>query len=122
MSKTTPKIVIRGLNKSFGPNRVLRDLNLDIEEGRSLVVIGGSGTGKSVLLRCMLGLLQPDSGSIEIDGVDITRASAHKREMLTRQIGMLFQGAALFDSLNIWQNVAFRILYGQDSGLSLIHI
>ena len=116
MKNSTPKIVIRGLNKSFGSNKVLRDLNLEIEEGRSLVIIGGSGTGKSVLLRCMLGLLQPDSGSIEIDGVDITRVSSHKRELLTRQIGMLFQGAALFDSLNIWRNVAFRILYGQDGG------
>jgi len=100
------KIVIRGLEKSFGNHAVLRGIDLDIEEGRSLVVIGGSGTGKSVLLRCILGLMQPDAGAIEIDGVDITRVSAMKREKLTQQIGMLFQGAALFDSLNVWQNVA----------------
>ena len=109
---STPKIVIRGLEKSFGDHGVLRGVDLDIGEGTSLVVIGGSGTGKSVLLRCILGLLTPDAGSIEIDGVDITRVSPMKREKLTQQIGMLFQGAALFDSLNVWQNVAFRLLYG----------
>ena len=110
--ETTPKIKIRGLEKAFGSKGVLRGVDLDIDEGTSLVVIGGSGTGKSVLLRCILGLLTPDAGSIEIDGVDITRVSPMKREKLTQQIGMLFQGAALFDSLNVWQNVAFRLLYG----------
>jgi len=113
MSEKSPKIKIRGLSKSFGGKKVLQGLDLNVDEGQSLVVIGGSGTGKSVLLKCILGLIQPDAGSIEIDGVDITRVSAGKREKLTRQIGMLFQGAALFDSLNVWENVAFQILYGR---------
>jgi phospholipid/cholesterol/gamma-HCH transport system ATP-binding protein len=106
------KIEIRGLTKSFGDKQVLRGVDLDIEQGRSLVIIGGSGTGKSVLLRCILGLIKPDGGSISIDGKDITRMSEDGRARLTRQIGMLFQGAALFDSLRNWENVAFRLIYG----------
>ncbi len=112
MGETNVKIRIRGLKKSFGAKKVLQGVDLDLTEGQSLVVIGGSGSGKSVLLKCILGLMQPDAGSIEIDGVNLARASDRKRKALTRQIGMLFQGAALFDSLKIWENVAFRILYG----------
>jgi phospholipid/cholesterol/gamma-HCH transport system ATP-binding protein len=107
------KIAIRGLQKSFGAKRVLKGLDLEVDAGRSLVVIGGSGTGKSVLLRCILGLLAADAGAIEIDGVDVLSAGAGSRAERTRQIGMLFQGAALFDSLKVWENVAFRLLYAQ---------
>lgn len=106
------KIAIKGLRKSFGGKAVLRGVDLDIEEGKSLVVIGGSGTGKSVLLKCVLGLIKPDAGVIEIDGVDILKLSDHERSKRTRQIGMLFQAAALFDSLKVWENVSFRVVYG----------
>ncbi|MEM9170264.1 MAG: ATP-binding cassette domain-containing protein [Pseudomonadota bacterium] len=107
------KISIRGLRKSFGDKAVMNGLDLDVAEGESLVVIGRSGVGKSVLLKCVLGLMAPNAGSIEIDGVNIVSAGAGKRKQATRQIGMLFQGAALFDSLNIWRNVAFRLLNGE---------
>lgn len=107
------KIRIRGLKKRFGPKRVLDGVDLDVEAGRSLVIIGGSGTGKSVLIKCVLGILEPDEGSIEIDGVEVsggrTRAARAKRA----ECGMLFQGGALFDSLRIWENVAFRLLYAE---------
>lgn len=113
MTGATPKISIRGLKKSFGRKEVLRGVDLDINEGSSLVVIGGSGTGKSVLLKCILCLMQPDSGDILIDGVNILKLSAFEREKRTRAIGMLFQGAALFDSLKVWENIGFRLLYGE---------
>lgn len=108
-----PKISIRGLTKSFGDKLVLRNLDLDVAEGKSLVVIGGSGSGKSVLLKCILGIVRPDAGSIKIDGVDILKMSDFDRMRRTRQIGMLFQASALFDSLNVWENVGFRLLYGE---------
>lgn len=107
------KISLSGLEKSFGAKLVLRGLDLDIGEGRSLVLMGLSGSGKSVLLKCILGLIQPDKGAIEIDGADILRASARERAKRTRQIGMLFQGSALFDSLKVWENVAFRLIYSE---------
>ena len=107
------KISVRALEKSFGEKRVLRGLDLDLDEGRSLVVIGGSGTGKSVLLRCILGLMPADRGAIEIDGADVLALSETERARRRRQIGMLFQAAALFDSLKVWENVAFRLLYGE---------
>lgn len=110
MTDPNIKISLRGVTKSFGSNHVLRGVNLDVPEGKSLVVIGGSGTGKSVLLKCILGLLAVDAGSIEIDGQDTTHLSTRGREKLASQFGMLFQGAALFDSLRIWENVAFRLL------------
>jgi phospholipid/cholesterol/gamma-HCH transport system ATP-binding protein len=106
----TPKIRIRELRKSFGPKVVLNGIDLDVADGESLVVIGGSGTGKSVLLKCVLGLLRPDSGSIQIDGQELTRLSRREREETMQKFGMLFQGAALFDSLPVWENVAFRLL------------
>ncbi|MDZ7628508.1 MAG: ATP-binding cassette domain-containing protein [Parvularculaceae bacterium] len=112
MTGATPKISIRGLKKSFGQKEVLRGVDLDLGAGTSLVIIGGSGTGKSVLLKCVLGILPADSGEILIDGVNILKASQAERERLTRQIGMLFQGAALFDSLKVWENVAFRLIHG----------
>lgn len=113
------KISIRGLTKSFGAKQVLRGVDLDIDDGKSLVVIGGSGSGKSVLLKCILGILRPDAGVIEIDGVDILKLSEFERAKRTRQIGMLFQGSALFDSLNVWENVSFRLLYGEGKGRRL---
>ncbi|MGI9436518.1 MAG: ABC transporter ATP-binding protein [Geminicoccaceae bacterium] len=109
-TKTVPKIKIRGLTKSFGSKHVLRGIDLDVGKGESVVVIGGSGTGKSVLLKCILGLLDPDSGTIEIDGREVTGLSRHEREKIMHKFGMLFQGAALFDSLPVWENVAFGML------------
>lgn len=108
----TPKIRIRNLSKSFGSNHVLRNISMDVETGTSFVVIGGSGSGKSVLLRCILGLMTPDSGSIEIDGQNIFELSSTQRTQKLQQMGMLFQNAALFDSLSVWENVAFALLYG----------
>ncbi len=107
------KISLRGLTKSFGKNAVLRGIDLDLKNGESLVVIGGSGTGKSVMLKCILGLLSPDSGQISIDGEDIRSASAGNRERILRKFGMLFQGSALFDSLKVWENVAFGLVQGR---------
>src|SRR5690606_2269075 len=104
---TPPKLRIRGLSKAFGKNKVLRGLDLDVAAGESLVVIGGSGSGKSVLLKCILGLLPPDEGSIQIDGREIVGLGGAELEEARRRIGMLFQNAALFDSLPVWQNVAF---------------
>jgi phospholipid/cholesterol/gamma-HCH transport system ATP-binding protein len=102
-----PKIEIRSLYKSFGPKKVLNGVDLDIGVQESVVIIGGSGTGKSVLLKCILGLLQPDSGSIKIDGQEVTTMSRRERQQIMRKFGMLFQGGALFDSLPVWENVAF---------------
>src|ERR1700753_516280 len=105
MSDSTPKIRIRGLHKRFGAKRVLDGVDLDVPQGTSLVVIGGSGSGKSVLLKCILGLIEPDSGSIEIDGHDLMTMPRAEREAARAQIGMLFQNGALFDSLPVWENV-----------------
>src|SRR5687768_6716776 len=98
------KIKVRGLTKRFGSNLVLNGLDLDVPRGKSLVVIGGSGTGKSVMIKCILGLLQPDAGSILIDGEEVVGMSARERERVMKKFGMLFQGAALFDSLPVWEN------------------
>jgi phospholipid/cholesterol/gamma-HCH transport system ATP-binding protein len=111
-----PKIVIRGLRKAFGPKVVLDGIDLDIAAGESLVVIGGSGTGKSVLLKCIIGLLRPDAGSIRIDGEETVGLPPHERERVMRKFGMLFQGAALFDSLPVWENVAFGLIQGRGVG------
>jgi len=105
-----PKIRIRGLHKSFDGKHVLDGVDLDVAGGSSMVVIGGSGSGKSVLIKCILGLIEPDSGSIEIDGVDVLRLDRRAREAVNARIGMLFQNAALFDSLPVWENVAFGLL------------
>lgn len=110
MSEPAPKIRIRGLAKSFGEKRVLDGVDLDIPANTSMVVIGGSGSGKSVLLKCVLGLVEPDAGRIEIDGADILSLGRSKRRALTAKIGMLFQNGALFDSLPVWENVAFGLL------------
>ncbi len=105
-----PKIRIRGLTKAFGDKVVLDGVDLDVMPGTSMVVVGGSGTGKSVLLKSILGLVQPDAGSIEIDGRDVLRMSRRHREAVNQHIGMLFQAGALFDSLPVWENVAFGLL------------
>ena len=105
-----PKIRVRGLAKAFGDKQVLDGIDLDVMPGTSFVVIGGSGSGKSVLLRCILGLIQPDEGAIEIDGVDVLGLGRREREAVNRRIGMLFQNGALFDSLPVWENVAFGLL------------
>ncbi len=110
--QTTPKIRIRGLHKSFGDKMVLDGLDLDIGVGESVVVIGGSGTGKSVLLKCILGLLLPEAGSIEIDGEEMVGLRGRERDRVLRKFGMLFQSAALFDSLSVWENVAFGLVQG----------
>ncbi len=104
------KIRVRGLCKAFGPKVVLDRLDLDVPAGSSLVVIGGSGSGKSVLIKCILGLIEPDSGSIEIDGRDVLRIGRSEREAVNEHVGMLFQGAALFDSLPVWENVCFGLI------------
>lgn len=110
MTSMQPKIRIRGLRKAFGEKVVLDDLDLDLNRRESLVVIGGSGTGKSVLIKCILGLLEPDEGSIEVDGSEVVGLKGEAREQINRKFGMLFQGGALFDSLPVWENVAFGLL------------
>ena len=101
------------VHKTLGGRPVLRGIDLDVAKGRSLVVIGGSGVGKSVMLKCALGLLRPDSGSVWVDGRDVTALRGRARQAVNARFGMLFQGGALFDSLRIWENVAFRPLYAQ---------
>ena len=107
------KIKISGLKKSFGKKVVLDGLDLDIRKGESLVVIGGSGTGKSVLIKCIQGLLQPDAGSILIDEQEVVGLKESEKEEMHSKMGMLFQGGALFDSLSVWENVAFGLLENQ---------
>jgi len=102
-------IRFENVHKSFGPKRVLRGMDLHVPKGTSMVIIGGSGTGKSVALKCVLGLITPDSGRITVDGRD---AGTGDRDAFLARFGMLFQGGALFDSLPVWQNVAFRLLRG----------
>ncbi|AVO37063.1 ABC transporter ATP-binding protein [Pukyongiella litopenaei] len=102
-------IRMENVAKSFGDNQVLRGMNLHIPKGTSMVIIGGSGTGKSVALKCILGLIEPDAGRILVDG---RPADAGDRDRFLARFGMLFQGGALFDSLPVWQNVAFRLLRG----------
>ena len=108
-----PKISVRGLRKSLGRNRVLDGLEIDCDSRESLVIIGGSGTGKSVLIKCILGLLHPEAGSICIDGVETVGLRRADRERLLQKFGMLFQGGALFDSLSVWENVAFGLIQGR---------
>ena len=102
-------IKLIGVTKSFGNNHVLRGVDLSVDRGTSLVIIGGSGTGKSIAIKSVLGLVTPDAGKITVDGQDVTQTD---RDAFLARFGMLFQGAALFDSLPVWQNVAFRLLRG----------
>jgi len=104
----TAKITLRGLAKAFNGKPVLTSVDLDVAKGESMVVIGGSGTGKSVLLKCILGIIPPDKGTIAVDGTD----QHQDRDAFLAKFGMLFQGGALFDSIPVWQNVAFRLLHG----------
>jgi len=108
-----PKVELRGVKKRFGDKIVLDGLDLKIERGESLVVIGGSGTGKSVMIKCVLCILHPDEGQIFVDGQEVTRLGGRARDEVLRQFAMLFQGAALFDSLPVWENVAFGLIQGR---------
>ena len=110
---TQPKIQLIDLHKSFGPKTVLDGVSLDVAHAESMVIIGGSGSGKSVTLKCMLGLMRPDSGSILIDGEEVVGMGQRDRDRVMKKFGMLFQGGALFDSLTIWENVAFGLIEGQ---------
>ena len=101
------KIQISDLFKDFQSKPVLRGVNLEIEKGKTLVIIGRSGCGKSVLLKHLIGLLRPDSGTILVDNQDIAGLERKALSLIRKKFGMLFQGAALFDSLTIWENVGF---------------
>ena len=104
------QILVRGLNKTFGPQHVLRGIDLDIERGRTNIIIGGSGQGKSVLMKHLMGLLHPDSGQIWVDGVDVVPFNDAEMGKLRRKFGMVFQYAALFDSMNVVENIAFPLI------------
>lgn len=111
------KISVRGLKKTFGSKVVLDGIDLDLHAGESFVVIGGSGTGKSVLIKCILGLIEPDAGSIKIDGQEIVGLSYTSQQKALDKFGMLFQGGALFDSMTVWENVAFALTHGHGIAL-----
>jgi phospholipid/cholesterol/gamma-HCH transport system ATP-binding protein len=110
MNDAQPKLEWRGIRKAFDGPPVLRDLDLSVAAGRSLVIIGGSGQGKSVTIKIAAGLIQPDAGQVLIDGQDVGALKGHERRRMASRLGMLFQGAALFDSLPVWENVAFRLI------------
>jgi len=112
-TEDTPKIELRGVKKRFGSKVVLDGIDLTLSRGQSLVIIGGSGSGKSVTIKCVLGILTPDDGRIFVDGQDATRLRGRAREAMLRKFGMLFQGSALFDSLPVWENVAFGLIQGR---------
>src|SRR3990167_8895333 len=112
----TAKFLLKNLRKTFGTHAVLRGVDLEISPGESLVIIGGSGTGKSVLFKCLLGLMRADSGTLEMDGNNILKETAKENEDRLKDIGVVFQGSALFDSLTVWENVAFRLLYADHKG------
>jgi phospholipid/cholesterol/gamma-HCH transport system ATP-binding protein len=107
----TSKLSVQNLTKNFGEKKVLTGIDLDVKKGESLVILGGSGSGKSVLIKLIATLLHPTSGSIKVDGEEVTNISAKNRDKLMEKFGFLFQGGALFDSLSVWENVAFRLLY-----------
>ena len=109
----TAKLVLSGVRKAFGPKLVLAGVDLEVATGESLVIIGGSGTGKSVLLKCILGLVRPDAGSIKLDGQELVGLSGRALDTARGHFGMLFQGGALFDSLPVWRNVTFALTSGK---------
>jgi phospholipid/cholesterol/gamma-HCH transport system ATP-binding protein len=106
---STIKIRVVNLHKSFKANHVLRGVHLEVEPGESMVVIGGSGSGKTVLIKCIIGLIRPDEGEIYVDGLEITSLNEQKMNEVRKKFGMLFQGGALFDSMRIWENVGFGL-------------
>ncbi|MCL4713757.1 MAG: ATP-binding cassette domain-containing protein [Hyphomonadaceae bacterium] len=110
----TAKLQLSGVKKKLRGRQVLDGVDLDVAAGRSLVIIGGSGQGKSVTLKCALGLMKPDAGQVLVDGADVTRMPQEIRARVMRKFGMLFQGGALFDSLSVWENIAFRLLYADN--------
>jgi len=112
-SATSPMIEMRDVKKRFGPKIVLDGFNLEVGRGESVVIIGGSGTGKSVAIKCVLGILRPESGKIFVDGAETTHMNGRAREQVLKKFGMLFQAAALFDSLPVWENVAFGLIQGR---------
>ena len=118
MNAHNHKICMRGVSKSFGSKKVLDGIDLHVDPGKSLVIIGGSGSGKSVTLKCILGLIHPDAGSIMIDGQETIRLGARGRDDMMKKFGMLFQGGALFDSLKVWENVSFGLVQGKKMGRS----
>lgn len=105
------KLIVKNLTKNFGEKKVLTGIDLEVKKGESVVILGGSGSGKSVLIKIIATLITPSSGSIKIDGQEVANISAKNRDKLMEKFGFLFQGGALFDSLSIWENVAFRLLY-----------
>ena len=116
MVEPQSKIAVDGLAKSFGDNRVLEEVGFSLDEGDSLVLFGTSGSGKSLVLKCILGLIAPDAGSVQIDGEETTHASGRAHTALMDRIGMLFQYSGLFDSLPIWENVAFQLTHYRGMG------
>jgi phospholipid/cholesterol/gamma-HCH transport system ATP-binding protein len=110
MDRNSPiKIRVVNLHKSFGENRVLRGVHLEVRQGESMVVIGGSGSGKTVLIKCIIGLMRPDEGEIYVDDVEMTQLDERRLNEVRKKFGMLFQGGALFDSLTVWENVGFGL-------------
>lgn len=111
---TDQKITMQDVKKSFGNKVVLDGVNLSVKDGESLVIIGGSGTGKSVTIKCIIGLIMPDSGIVTVDGTDVSKLKLNERKEILSKFGMLFQGGALFDSLPVWKNVAFGLIHGKN--------
>ena len=121
MTEQNPMIQLDAVYKHFGPKHVLNGINLNVAKGESLVIIGGSGTGKSVMLKCILGLLRPDAGAIYVDGSNVVQMRKSERKKILTKFGMLFQGAALFDSMKVWENVAFGLIQGQGMDRATAH-
>jgi phospholipid/cholesterol/gamma-HCH transport system ATP-binding protein len=105
-----PKLRLAALRKAFGPKQVLDGVDLEVPRGSSMVILGGSGSGKSVTVKCVLGLIEPDGGTIEVDGRDLSAMTRAERKAVLDRTGMLFQNGALFDSLPVWENVCFKLL------------
>lgn len=116
MTAMETKIELQGVKKRFGPKVVLDGVDLKVGKGESVVIIGGSGSGKSVTIKSVLGIIRPDAGKIFVDGKETTHLGGRAREAVLKKFGMLFQGAALFDSLPVWENVAFALIQGRGMG------